>query len=513
MNEAAGEVANQGKNGATPLLRATGLTKSFGRATVLHGVDLELHRGEVVAVVGENGAGKSTLKNLLCGLLQPDEGTIEIEGQREKLSRAAGLGIAAVHQEFSLFGSLSVAENICIGGLPGRRPLVDWKQTQALAARYLDMIGADLRLEAPVDTLSTGEQQLVEVAKALREASRLLILDEPTASLSGPERERLFGVVRKLRWRDLGIVFISHFVDEVYEIADRIVVLRDGHQVAVSRAADLPRRRLEELMVGRPLSELQVETGAPASEAALRVEQFSVPPVLEGISFEVRRGEILGLSGLMGAGRTELVEAIYGLRPCEGALWVSGTPVRKPTPAVMKRLGVAFVPEDRRRHGLFGIRSLRENLTAAGLSGLVRRWLPGVGFAGERESASRIAANLKISHPGLEEPVSVLSGGNQQKALLGRWLATKPQVCILDEPTRGVDIGAKEEIHELIGRLARSGTAVLLVSSELPELMNLAHRIVVLRRGRAVAELAREEFDSRTIIEKAASAAAGSEKR
>ena len=489
-----------------PLLRTVGLTRAFGATVALAGVDLEVERGQVVAVVGENGAGKSTLKNLLCGLIEPDAGRIELEGRPVARIRAAEYGIAAVHQEFSLFQSLSVAENVCIVDLPGRSGLVDWRETRAVARQYLDIMGAHLDPDTPVEALSTGEQQLVEIAKALRQAHRLLILDEPTASLTGPERERLFSVIRRLRERDLGMIFISHFIDEVYEIADYIVVLRDGRRVGGRPAGELPRRELEELMVGRVVSAGEVDTGAPGEEVVLQVEHLSSEPAVTDVSFAVRRGEIVGLSGLMGAGRTELVEALYGLRPSEGRVWIDGRLRERRDPGLMKQLGIAFVPEDRRRHGLFGVRPLRENLTAAAIQRLVRRRVPGFGFAGERGSAARLASELHVVHPGLEAPVRFLSGGNQQKSLLARWLAIEPRLCIFDEPTRGIDIGAKEEVHALMSRLARCGTAVLVVSSELPELMQLAHRIIVLRKGRTVAEFTRP-FDARTIIQYAASAA------
>ncbi len=495
------------RNDMGQLLKATGLTKVFSGTVAVENVDIELQRGQVVAVVGENGAGKTTLKNLLCGLLEPEHGKIELEGKEISHFNAAELGIAAVHQEFSLFRSLSVAENICIVDLPMRRSFVDWQETREVARKYLDMIGANLDLDAPVEKLSTGEQQLVEIAKALRQATRILILDEPTASLTEPERESLFTIIRNLRERGLGIIFISHFIDEVYEIADLAVVLRDGHHVGGGPVATLPRMKLEELMVGRSIQTRTVKTETPSDKVALKVEELTSESNFYDISFELRQGEILGLSGLMGAGRTELVESIYGLRPSKGKIWVAGELVEHRRPAIMRKLGMAFVPEDRRRNGLFDIRSLRENLTVAAIARLVQQIIPGVGFQGEKKNASRIAENLRIVHPGIERAIRFLSGGNQQKALLGRWLAIEPHVCILDEPTRGVDIGAKEEIHALIGKLARSGTAVLLVSSELPELMMLAHRIIVLRKGRAVIEFTKDEFDPRMIIKYAASVA------
>jgi ABC-type sugar transport system ATPase subunit len=488
------------------LLRTRELRKAFSGTVAIENVSIDLEPGKVVAVVGENGAGKSTLKNLLIGLLEPDNGYIELEGERlPSRFHAADLGIAAVHQEFSLFNDLSVAENICIVGLPGTRPLVNWRRTRETATEYLEMIGADLDPDVAVSTLSTGEQQLVEIAKALRHASKVLILDEPTTSLTNPERELLFSIIRKLKQSGLAIIFISHFIEEVYDIADQAIVLRDGHYVGGGTVADLPRRRLEELMVGRPIEDRKTDTGTPGAEIVLKVEDLASDEDVKGVSFELHKGEILGLSGLMGAGRTELVEAIFGLRPRSGNVWISGRRIHANSAAAMRKLGVSFVPEDRRRNGLFGIRSLKENLTIAAIRRLVQRAIPGIGFKGERDSATRLADEMRIAYSGIEREVRFLSGGNQQKALLARWLAIEPSLCILDEPTRGVDIGAKEEIHNLIGKLARSGVAVLMVSSELPELMRLSHRIIILRKGKAVKELAQEEFDPMTIIQYAAS--------
>jgi ABC-type sugar transport system ATPase subunit len=510
-------VRNEGHMSAAqpgqPVLRARGLTKSFAGVTVLSKVDIDVMPGQVVAIVGENGAGKSTLKNLLTGLLTPDSGTIEIAGRQVTRFRAADYGIAAVHQEFSLFASLSVAENICITALPGSPSRVNWAETRRIAQQYLDIIGADIDPNTTVETLSTGKQQLVEIAKAVRQANRMLILDEPTASLTEPERELLFAVIERLRERALGMIFISHFIEEVYRVADQIVVLRDGEHVGGGLASELPRARLEELMVGRPIVEPKMSADPPQPEVAMRVARLSCAPQVSDVNFELHRGEILGLSGLMGAGRTELVEAIYGLRPSQGEVWVGNALVERRTPATMKNLGVAFVPEDRRRHGLFNVRPLRENLTAAALERCVERHIPGVGFNGETRNAQRISEELRIIHPGLDQSVRLLSGGNQQKSLLGRWLAIQPRICIFDEPTRGVDIGAKEEIHKLIVNLARQGMAVLLVSSDLPEIMRLAHRILVLHKGRVVKELHAADFDPRTIIQYASMAASAEERR
>lgn len=490
---------------AAPLLEARGLVKAFSGTVAVNGVDIEIYPGDVIAVVGENGAGKTTLKNLLIGLLSPDKGTIKLEGQNIGHFHAADLGIAAVHQEFSLFPSLSVAENVCIVDLPGRGLFVNWSEVYQTAKKYLDMIGANLDLDRPVEKLSTGEQQLVEIAKALRQATKILILDEPTTSLTKPERERLFDVIMRLRERGLGIVFISHFIEEVYQVANKVVVLRDGHYVGGGEVSKMSRRLLEELMVGRSITTNHIQVGKPSEEIVLKVEGISAGNKVKGISFELHRGEVLGLCGLMGAGRTELVETVFGLRAGYGKVWIKGNLIEDRTPSKMRERGVAFVPEDRRRNGLFVIRSLRENLTISALSRLVRRKLPGIGFKGEQESAQQIAQSMNVVYASLERPIRFLSGGNQQKALLGRWLSIEPDICILDEPTRGVDIGAKQYIHDLIGELARKGMAVLLVSSELPELIALSHRILVLRKGEIVAEFSRQEFDPLTLIKYMAS--------
>lgn len=490
---------------AVPLLEARGLVKAFSGTVAVNGVDIEIYPGDVIAIVGENGAGKTTLKNLLIGLLSPDKGTIKLQGQNIAHFHASELGIAAVHQEFSLFPSLSVAENVCIVDLPGRGLFVNWPETYRTAKKYLDMISANLDLDRPVEKLSTGEQQLVEIAKALRQATKILILDEPTTSLTKPERERLFDVIMRLRDRGLGIVFISHFIEEVYQVANKVVVLRDGRYVGGGEVSKIPRRMLEELMVGRSMTTNHVQIGQPSEQIVLKVEGISADSKVKGISFDLHRGEVLGLCGLMGAGRTELVETIFGLRAGQGKVWINGNLVEERTPSMMRERGVAFVPEDRRRNGLFVIRSLRENLTISALSRLVKRRLPGFGFKGEQESAQQIAQSMNVVYANLERPIRFLSGGNQQKALLGRWLSIEPTICILDEPTRGVDIGAKQYIHDLIGELARRGMAVLLVSSELPELIALSHRILVLRKGEVVAEFSRQEFDPLTLIKYMAS--------
>ncbi len=493
---------------APPVLSAHGLSKAFAGRTVVDGVTFDLRPGEVLALVGENGAGKSTTKNMLCGLLTPSGGEIRIDGQPVARLDAEAHGVSAVHQELSLFQTLSVAENICINRLPGHPARIDWAEADRIAREQLAFLGMDIDPRAAVETLGAGRQQLVEIGKALLTTDRVLILDEPTTSLTAVEREKLFEILERLKARGLAIVFISHFMEEIFRVCDSYVVLRDGAQVDAGRLADVSQSRLEELMVGRSVGAARLELPPPQSEEALRVEGLEAAD-FHDVSLTVRQGEILGIAGLMGAGRTELAEAIFGLRPARGLILVHGQKVSRPSVAAMKRLGACYVPEDRRLNGLFLNRPVRENLSAAALARFVRRVLRGIGFRGERQAAGKVVERMNIAIPHIENPVGDLSGGNQQKVLLGRWLATAPRVAVFDEPTKGVDIGAKFDIHNNIGALAEAGTGVVLISSDLPELLNTAHRIVVMRKGRIVGGFDRAEFDPARIISLAASAETG----
>ena len=501
---------------AEPLLRLDGIGKSYSGVWVLRDVGFTVARGEVVALMGENGAGKSTLKNILCGLVAPDAGSITFAGrQHARLTtrETAALGIAAIHQELSLFPNLSVAENVHmgLGALPVRRGLVDEAAMQREAVRLLsDFFEGGLDPAQPVERLSLAERQLVEVAKALHRASSMLIFDEPTTSLSLPERQRLFGVVRSLRARGYALIYITHFMEEVYELADRIVVLRDGRMVGTGTPADTDEQRLSSLMVGRELSRIDADLasshqGAHSGGGAgpiLAVRGLADGRALHGVSFDLRPGEILGLGGLMGAGRSEVAEAIFGIRPAQGSVEVRGEKFERRTPAAAKAHGIALVSEDRRADQIFSGRSVRENLTSA----VLERLHAGAGFLSrtrQRRQAAQLVQEYGIRLPGLDAPMVSLSGGNQQKCVIARWLATEPAICILDEPTKGIDVKAKAEIHALIGRLAASGLGVLLISSDLPELLALSHRILVMHKGRVVGELGRAEFDPNTVVQMA----------
>ncbi len=488
-----------------PLLSVRDLSKAFAGRTVVSGLNFDIYPGEVVALIGENGAGKSTTKNMLCGLLQPTTGQFLIDGKpTERVG--AQQGISAVHQELSLFQTLTVAENICISHLPGAAYRVDLAGLRQIAQTQLDLLGIPINPDDKVEALGAGQQQIVEIAKALLSADRLLILDEPTTSLTAPEREKLFAIVGLLRARGTAIVFISHFMDEVFRICDRYVVLRDGQQVAMGRIDEVSREALEGLMVGRQIEAADVSVDTNRGDEALRVVDLCSAD-FEGVNFTLHKGEVLGFSGLMGAGRTEVAEAIFGLRPATGAVYVNGVLVAKPGVRAMMAAGMAYVPEDRRHNGLFLMRPLRENISAAAIGRFVARWLPGIGFRGERGAAMRVADGMNVSAPHIESSIGNLSGGNQQKALLGRWLATEPSICILDEPTKGVDIGARADIHARIAELAASGVAVIIISSDLTELLQTAHRIVVMRAGHLVGEFARAEFDAVRIISLAAASA------
>ncbi|WP_114390726.1 sugar ABC transporter ATP-binding protein [Notoacmeibacter marinus] len=487
-----------------PVLSVRDLSKTFGDKTVVRNLTFDLRPGEVLALVGENGAGKSTTKNMLCGLLEPSGGEIEIDGERLDGDAWSAQGISAVHQELSLFGTLGVAENICIANLPGTAMRIDWSEAERIALRQLDFLGIEIDVHSTLDSLGAGKQQIVEIAKALLTADKVLILDEPTTSLTAIEREKLFEIIDVLRARGLAIIFISHFLEEVYRVCETYIVLRDGVQVGAGRLAELPQRQLEQMMVGRTFEDAQLILSDHDDEVALAVENLSSADFDE-VSFSVRKGEILGISGLMGAGRTELAEAIFGLRPSEGDVFIYGRHIDPITTDTMKEMSVCYVPEDRRANGLFLNRPVRENLSAAGLSTYIRRVLKGVGFAGESAHATRIVDEMGIAAPHLESDIAHLSGGNQQKTLLGRWFSIDPDILILDEPTKGVDIGAKFDIHARIVELARSGRTIVIVSSDLTELLHLTHRILVMRKGRIVGGLPREEYDAVRIISLAAS--------
>ena len=477
------------------LLDATALSKSYAGVRALQSVSFELQAGEVHALVGENGAGKSTLIKIVTGAVQPDAGVIELNGQvisrnTPHLSRA--LGISPIYQQPALFPDLTVAENIALTTeFPGLLRRVDWRKRRVRCIELLARIGSHIDPDATVSTLSMPEQQVVEIAKALGTEAKVLILDEPTASLSDREVENLFRVIRELRGQGAGLIYVSHRLEELFLVADRVTVLRDGQVIATRSMSDVTQASLIELMVGRELSTVFPKREIPLGEVVLEVRG--------PVNLTVRAGEILGIAGLIGAGRTELAESLFGLRPVNGLqVLLHGNPVNLSNPAQAVKNGVAYVPEDRRRHGLIMEMSIAENTTLASLNAISSGGL--LNFTQERSLATYFKDKLAVKAPSISVPVDSLSGGNQQKVSIARWLATKPAVLILDEPTQGVDVGAKAEIHRIMGDLAEAGLAVIMISSELPELLGISDRIAVMRDGRIEGVLSRTEATQQKIL-------------
>ena len=499
-------------DGATPLLVAEHVHKRYGGVHALRDAHLELRAGEVHALVGENGAGKSTMINILAGAVARDTGRVVLEGRDVNFASPAdsqAMGIAVIHQELATLPTLSVAENVWMGG--GRMPVkgrwwLDRRTMEARTRALLDSVGLDVDPRALVRELGLAQQQLVEIAKALAAGARVLIMDEPTASLTEHEAVRLHGLTRRLRDQGTAILFVSHRIAEVFAIADRITVFRDGSHVATLPTKATTPEHVVELMVGRATSvDESVATVDDSAPVVLEVRNLSRRepigrgPGLHHVSLTIRRGEIVGLAGLVGAGRSELAQAIFGAASFDsGEVLMEGVRVRFDSPAQALRAGVAMVPEDRKRLALFLAQPVRWNISMAVLPMLRTHGM--ISRRAERAVARDYVARLRVNTPHIETPVRALSGGNQQKTVLARWLATKPRLLILDEPTHGVDVGAKAEIYELIRALARQGIAILLISSELAEVLALSMRIIVMREGRVAATLPREEATERTVM-------------
>ena len=479
------------------LLGVRGVSKAYAGVHALREASFELRAGEVHALVGENGAGKSTLIKVITGAVLPDTGEVRLDGQtitHNSPRRARALGLAAIYPQPALFPDLSVAENMAMGieaGGPWRR--VRWEVRRKRAQELLAEVGARIDPERDAGSLSMPEQQLVEIARALGAQARVLILDEPTASLSEEDTRNLFGVIRRLRAQGVGLVYISHRLEELPEIADRVTVLRDGRTTSTREVAAVGRAELIQLMVGRELDAVFPKRKVEAGDVVLELRGLgSRSAGVKGVSLQVRAGEIFGLSGLVGAGRTELARTLFGLESVdEGELLVRGRPVRFASPAAAIAAGIAYLPEDRRRHGVILDMPIDANITLASLHGLSRPF--GLDVRREREIALHSVRRLGIKTPSTYAPVATLSGGNQQKVALSRWLVTEPAVLVLDEPTQGVDVGAKAEIHRLMGDLAAQGAAILMISSEMPEVLGMSDRIGVMRGGQLRGVLSRGE--------------------
>ncbi len=501
-----------------PLLRMESIEKEFSGVQVLHGVDFEVLPSEIMALVGENGAGKSTLMKILAGVHTDWRGTILLDGEKVRFRstrEAERAGIAIIYQELNLVPELTVAENIYLGREPTRfGDVIDYQLMNRMAQEIMDELHFNAPVTTPVSQLRIGGRQLVEIGKALSLDARLLVMDEPTSALSEAETDVLFAVVRKLRREGVSIVFISHRIGELFQIADRVTVLRDGKTAGLMTSDEISRQELISIMVGRDFRQFFVKEGEPGEEIILRVQDLSRDdtdpagrPLLEGISFEVRRGEQFGIAGLLGSGRTELMESLFGAAAghTTGTVELKGERLDLSSPGKAIDAGIALITEDRKGNGLVLSMNVEQNMTLAALKEIMRFLM--LSKDRERALAEEYVDRLSIDVADLRNPIESLSGGNQQKVLLGKWLAVKPSVILLDEPTRGVDVGAKHELYQHLSKLSEQGVTIVMTSSELPELLSICDRIMVLREGRVSALFDREDATQEKILSAAAPAA------
>jgi rhamnose transport system ATP-binding protein len=491
------------------ILELKNITKRFSGVEVLHEVSFSLRPGEVHALLGENGAGKSTLVKVITGVHQPDGGQIILDGKKvhfadTRESREAG--IAAIYQELSLFPDLDVAENIFVGRQPtttGGR--IDWRKLYADAGSLLESLGVHLDLKHKARNLSIAQQQMVEIARAFSINARILIMDEPTSSLTLNEVADLFRLVRRLRDEGTAVIFISHRLEELFELADRVTVMRDGSYVDTCALKDVTRDDLIRLMVGRTITNLFPKQDVKAGDVVLKVENLGREGTFGGVNFELRKGEILGMAGLVGAGRTNVARAIFGVEPAtSGSIQIDGRKVAITSPQQAIQLGLAYVPEDRQLHGLIPAMNITSNISLPTLSKYaVRGWLQD---KVECKASYEAALQMEVRANHIWQLARELSGGNQQKIVLSKWLSTKPRILILDEPTRGIDVGTKAAVHALMSKLAAEGMAILMISSELPEVLGMSDRVIVMREGHMTAQFSRAEATQEKIISAATQA-------
>lgn len=485
------------------ILELKDISKSFSGVEVLHGVSFALRQGEVHALLGENGAGKSTLVKVITGVHQPDSGEILLDGRPVHFGdthQTRQAGITAIYQELSLFPDLNVAENIFVGCQPVTRGgRIDWRKLYAEAGKLLQSLGVDLDLRQKARNLSIAQQQMVEIARAFSLNARILIMDEPTSSLTLNEVADLFRLVRRLRDEGTSIIFISHRLEELFEIADRVTVLRDGMYVDTKPIKDLTRDDLIRMMVGRTISNLFPKQDVQAGDVMLKVEHLSRTGAFQDVSFELHKGEILGMAGLVGAGRTNVARAIFGVEPAtSGRIQLNGQDVAITSPQQAIQLGLAYVPEDRQLHGLIPAMHITSNISLPTLGAFANRgW---INNQSERKASYDAACQMEVRANNVWQLARELSGGNQQKVVLAKWLATNPRILILDEPTRGIDVGTKAAVHALMSKLASEGMAILMISSELPEVLGMSDRIIVMHEGHMTAHFNRAEATQEKII-------------
>ena len=491
-----------------PILEARNVSKAFGGVRALRDVQFAILPGEVHALLGENGAGKSTLIKLITGVYQPDGGELLLDGRPIRFANtreAQAHGIAAIYQEPSLFPDLDVAENILVGRQPRRGGRVDWRRMYQEAGELLGRLGLRIDPRTKARELSVAQQQVVEIARALSIDAKVLIMDEPTSSLTLREVEELFAIVRQLRDAGTAVVFISHRLEELFALVDRVTVLRDGAYVATRPMANVTTDELIRLMVGRTLHELFPKQAVEPGDVVLEVEGLGVEGAFADVSFQLRRGEILGMAGLIGAGRTNVARALFGTEPATaGTIRLDGKSVAITSPAQAMALGIGYVPEDRKEHGVVLEMGIGQNITLPIIASFARGgWID---EARERTIATADAQKLEVKMASVAQPVGQLSGGNQQKVVLAKWLGTRPRILILDEPTRGIDVGTKAAVHELMSTLAAQGIAILMISSELPEVLGMSDRILVMREGHLTGEFSRADATQEKLMAAATSA-------